>query len=266
MTASDDWIQQSLETLEALEDERKVHEAALEAATDPTALRMHSQALESLEAEIQSLYQQLEAVADGGEVEEEEVEEPAPAEVYREPEPIPVAQAVDFGAPASPPADFGAPASPPAGFGAPTPGGFDSLSSPPPSLGGDFGGGGDFDDFEKKSKGGAAKWVIIAAVVLGGGLAGGYFMMNKEPPPAQAPQGTSKVISAGDIPPDTQGPKVAKGADVDESSGTRFKKGPERAHSGGGGGGGSSSGAKKKKKDPEHTITKTDDPLAGIDK
>ena len=74
------------------------------------------------------------------------------------------------------------------------------------------------------------------------------------------------MISAGDIPPDTQGPKVAKGADVDESSGTRFKKGPERAHSGGGGGGGSSSGAKKKKKDPEHTITKTDDPLAGIDK
>jgi hypothetical protein len=100
---------------------------------------------------------------------------------------------------------------------------------------------------------------------------GGYFALGgkkDEPPPAEQ-TGPAKVLKAGEVPPDTQGPKTVKGSDVDSIKGTQFKEG--RPNPGGGSGGGSSSPGpssndKGKKKDPRAKIESTDDPLAGIDK
>ncbi|MBA3547779.1 MAG: hypothetical protein H0T76_14950 [Nannocystis sp.] len=64
--ATEDWIQESLARLESLEEERNRHEAALETANDSAALRMHTQAIERLEAKIRSLYAELEAAAEQG--------------------------------------------------------------------------------------------------------------------------------------------------------------------------------------------------------
>ncbi len=64
--ATEDWIQESLARLESLEEERNRHEAALETANDSATLRMHTQAIERLEAKIRSLYAELEAAAEQG--------------------------------------------------------------------------------------------------------------------------------------------------------------------------------------------------------
>ena len=75
---SPEWIEASLAKLDVLERQRGEHEAALESATDPLTLKQHNDALERLDAEIKSLYAQLEAVA--GE-EEEQDEDDDDAEV-----------------------------------------------------------------------------------------------------------------------------------------------------------------------------------------
>jgi hypothetical protein len=112
------------------------------------------------------------------------------------------------------------------------------------------------------------KWAVIAAVVLVLGI-GGYFVLGgkKEEAPPPAPSEPTKVLKAGEVPPDTQGPKGIKGGNADSIQGSSIKEG--RPNPGGGGGGGSSSSSsstdKAKKKDPKASIdTRRDDPLAGI--
>jgi len=363
--ATEDWIQESLARLESLEEERNRHEAALETANDSTELRMHTQAIERLEAKIRSLYAELEAAAeqgdgaDAGEDEDEDEtdfgdsgqgQQAAASDVetrlFRredvaaqaaavttaasasaasaavqaapvQPQPVSTPTASPFGgsAPVSTPtaSPFGgsAPVSTASPFGGSAPvstaspfGGSAPESSPfgdaPPSaspFGGGasaspFGGSAAAASFNASSSGGGyptapassfsgsgaslddddgrrsgAPWaLIIGLIVLVGGV-GGYFALRpKEEPPAVAPMEPAKLIKGIEIPPDTQGPKVIKGSDVDSVKGSQFKEG--RPHSGGGGGGGGSStpttSDKPKKKDPKTTIVSTDDPLAGI--
>ena len=111
--------------------------------------------------------------------------------------------------------------------------------------------------------------IIGLLVVLVGGGAAAFFLLGnkKEEPPPQAPVEV-KVLKAGEVPPDTQGPRTAKGADINSTQGSQIKEGDRRNTGGGGGGGGGSttpSDAPKKKKDDKKTkIEQTDDPLAGI--
>lgn len=277
-TASDEWIQESLARLESMEEERQQHEAALESATDPDRLRFHSQEVERLEVEIRNLYQSLEAVADGQEVPDE-----APAQAYEQPAQPAYEQpaaayeqpAAAYEQPAQPaqPA-FAQPAQP--AFQQPAQPAFQQPAFQQPAFqqpaGPAFGGGPDpgmsgMDDLDlDKPKKSGALWgaIVVGVLALAGG---GYFFMQGQDKPVEEtkPAGPVKVIGGGDVPPDTQGPKAAKGKNVDSSSGTVFKEGsgprPGGARPSGGGGGGSS---KKKKKD-QVKITKTDDPLAGLD-
>jgi len=364
--ATEDWIQESLARLESLEDERNKHEAALETASDPNTLRMHTQAIERLETKIRALYAELESVADqgGGATEEDEDDGDSDSDdgdndssVSDSPEvetrlfrredvaaqaaalgaPNPTIPAAPFGgaaqqAPASfgsgaqqapfgggaqqaPASPFGgnaqqAPASPfgggaqqaPFGGGAQqapfggqpapvqaapfggapvqsapfssSPSSFDAdgddlpssgfSSSAPSSF--NSGGGSSFDD--DSGSGGGAKWGIIIAIVLVVGGIGGYlaFGGKKDVPPPAEPTGPTKVLKAGEVPPDTQGPKSIKGGNADSTQGSNIKEGRPGSGGGGGGGGGSSSspGDKPKKKDPKTSIHQTDDPLAGI--
>jgi hypothetical protein len=130
--------------------------------------------------------------------------------------------------------------------------------------------GGTSSSYDDDSSGGGSKTgLIIGAVVVVLGI-GGYFAFKgkpEEPAPA-APTGPATVIRAGEIPPDTQGPKTVKGSDVETIKGTQYKEG--RPVPSGGNSGGSSSPStpseKPKKKDPRAKIESTDDPLAGIDK
>jgi len=97
------------------------------------------------------------------------------------------------------------------------------------------------------------------------------FKGKAEEPPPPAPTGPATVIRAGEVPPDTQGPKTVKGSDVDAIKGTQYKEGRPVPSSGGGGGNNNSGSSstpseKPKKKDPRAKIESTDDPLAGIDK
>jgi hypothetical protein len=129
--------------------------------------------------------------------------------------------------------------------------------------------GGNSSSYDDDSGGGSKMGLIIAGVVLVLGI-GGYFAFKgkpEEPAPA-APTGPATVIRAGEVPPDTQGPKTVKGSDVDAIKGTQYKEG-RPVPSGGGGGSNSSPSTpteKPKKKDPRAKIESTDDPLAGIDK
>lgn len=208
---------------------------------------------------------------------------PAPvaaAPVAAAPKPAPTPVAAPFSpAPASPTVNpfGGAPAAvAPFSTGPASP--FGEVAAPFPSSdqagfsasASSFDGGTSSSSYDDDSSGGGSKMgLIIAGVVLVLGI-GGYFAFKgkaEEPPPA-APTGPATVIRAGEIPPDTQGPKTVKGSDVDAIKGTQYKEG-RPVPSGGGGGGGSSNSTpseKPKKKDPRAKIESTDDPLAGIDK
>ena len=172
-----------------------------------------------------------------------------------------------FGAP--PQQSFGAPQQQ-QGFGAPPQQGFgappqQSFGAPQQTLGASYEGDLD-DDLKPKSKG---PLIGIILVVLAAAGVGGYFALgnggtdSQEP---ESPSGPAKVIKAGEIPPDTQGPKGAKGANVDSVEGSQFKEGSSRPSGGTRpSGGGSSTKTKKKKPDDKTKIVETDDPLAGID-
>ena len=330
--ATEDWIQESLARLESLEEERNKHEAALETASDPNTLRMHTQAIERLETKIRALYADLEAVADQGggaseddgddddsdddssaDSSDEHVSPEVETRLFRREDvaaqaaalgaPNPTIPAAPFGGqPAAAPfggqpaaAPFGGqPAAAPFG-GQPAPvqaapfggapvqaapfGGssFDAdgdddlpssgFSSSSPSTFSSSGGGGNFD--EDSGGGGGMKWAVIAAVVLVVGI-GGYLVLGgkKDEPPPPAPTEPTKVLKAGEVPPDTQGPKGIKGGNADSIQGSSIKEGRPNPGGGGGGGGSSSSSTDKgKKKDPKAKIdTNVNDPLAGIDK
>jgi len=98
-----------------------------------------------------------------------------------------------------------------------------------------------------------------------GGL-GGYFALRpKDAPPPEVPTGPTKVIKMGEVPLDTQGPKVVKGSNIDSVTGTQFKEGrPQPSGSGGGASSTATPTDKPKKKDPRTKIESTDDPLAGL--
>ena len=305
--ATEEWIQESLARLESLEEERKKHEDALETNSDPSTLRMHTQAIDRLEVKIRALYAELEAVAaadgedadggedTGGEDISEDVEDEAqgftaaPASTPEAPAAPPFAAAPaapPFGgapaasplaaAPAAPP--FGgapaasplaaAPAAPPFG-GAPAASPFgdapasSGFSSTPESLS-------TFDDSDSDGGGGGSKVGIIVVLVLALGGAGAYFAFGRTPAEEEAPPAAPteiKVIKSGEIPPDTQGPRAAKGGNLDATHGAHIKETERRTGGGGGGGGGSSASSnapKKKKEDKATKIEKTDDPLGGI--
>jgi len=118
----------------------------------------------------------------------------------------------------------------------------------------------DDDNFGKPKKSGALWGAIIAGVVVVG-AAGYYFMQGEAPEETPTEAGPVKVIGGSEVPPDTQGPKAAKGKNVDSSSGTVFKEGSPRPN----GHRPSGNGSSKKKKKDQVKITKTDDPLAGLD-
>ncbi|WP_434421257.1 hypothetical protein [Nannocystis pusilla] len=280
--ATEEWIQESLARLESLEEERKKHEDALETASDPATLRMHTQAVERLEVKIRALYAELEAVAaqDGGDDAEEadagdDLDDAAP-----EPEPVraaPARPATPAAAPfSSPPAAAPFSAAPVSPFGEVPPAA--PFSSPPadapafastpsfastPAASFDSG-----DDIESSGSGSKIGIIIGLVLVLGG--AGAYFALGRKPaeeaPPPAAPTEV-KVIKSGEVPPDTQGPRTAKGGEIDATHGAHIKETDRRT---GGGGGGSSSAPpsstepKKKKDDKATKIESTDDPLAGI--
>jgi len=155
---------------------------------------------------------------------------------------------------------FGAPPQQQQGFGAPQQPGFGGANV-------DYAGDLD-DDLKPKSKG------PLIAILLGLAIAagiGGYIVLSGDSTtePVEENSGPAKVIKAGDVPPDTQGPKGAKGAGVDSVEGSKFKEGTSRPNNGGSrpnNGGSSSSKTKKKKSDGKTKIVETDDPLAGIDK
>lgn len=300
--ATEDWIQESLARLESLEEERKKHEDALETATDPATLRMHTQAIDRLEVKIRALYAELEAVANEsqtGEGEEAGAEEAAgeeeggdpthvfrpddlaraaapvaaaapepvaatPAPVASRPTPAPAPMASPFGGPPQPSVSpFGeAPVAAP--FGSPALESQPFSSSSTPSF--------DSGDLDSESSGGGGGAKIAIIVVLLAALGGGaYFFLNSKkeetPPPTAAPT-EIKVIKSGEVPPDTQGPRTAKGGDITSTQGSQIKESDRPRQTGGGGGGSSSSSSssseKPKKKDSGVKIEQTDDPLAGI--
>jgi hypothetical protein len=290
--ATEEWIQESLARLESLEEERKKHEDALETASDPATLRMHTQAVERLEVKIRALYAELEAVAaqdgdgsdDAGDDDDDDGSdavadsdddlddsEPAPAPVRAAPaRPAPTAfespAASPFGsAPAAAPFSS-APASP---FGdAPAASPFGSAPSESPGF--SSAPAASFDVGDDHEGGSSSKMGLIIGLVLVLGGVGAYFAFGRKPveeaPPPAAPT-ELKVIKSGEVPPDTQGPRTAKGGDIDVAHGAQIKE-TERRTGGGGGGGSSSppssSEPKKKKDDKATKIESTDDPLAGI--
>lgn len=286
--ATEEWIQESLARLESLEEERKRHEDALETDSDPSTLRMHTQAIDRLEVKIRALYAELEAVAaqdndasdsdveddDGDDDVSDEDFAPAPVVAVTPAAPVaapfasapaaapfasaPVAApfasepaATPFGdAPSTSP--FGSPASESPAFSTPS---FSSAAST-------------FDDSDSDSGGSGSKVGIIIAIVLVLGGAGAYFAFGRTPaveaPPPAAPTEV-KVIKSGEVPPDTQGPRTAKGGDIDVAHGAQIKETERRAAAGGGSSSPATSEAPKKKKEDKATkIEKTDDPLGGI--
>lgn len=304
--ATEEWIQESLARLESLEEERKKHEDALETASDPATLRMHTQAVERLEVKIRALYAELEAVAaqDGGDDSDEDADvadsdddldaapEPvpvraAPARPAPAPAAAPTASPFGSAAPAASPFGSAAPATSPFGSAAPAAASFDSAPVSPfgevpaaapfasapaeipafsPSPAASFDAG---DDVE--SSGSGSKIGIIIGLVLVIGGAGAYFALGRKPAEEPAPQVAPteiKVIKSGEVPPDTQGPRTAKGGEIDATHGAHIKE-TDRRPSGGSGGNSSntapsSTEPKKKKEDKATKIESTDDPLAGI--
>jgi hypothetical protein len=285
--ATEEWIQESLARLESLEEERKKHEDALETASDPATLRMHTQAVERLEVKIRALYAELEAVAaqdgDGSDETDDDTDAVADSDDDLDdsnPEPAPApsraapARPAPFESPAASP--FGSPpaaapfSSAPSPFGdAPAAAPFSSAPAESPAFSSTP--AASFDVGDDNEGGGGSKIGLIIGLVLVLGGVGAYFAFGRKPaeeaPPPAAPT-ELKVIKSAEIPPDSQGPRTAKGGDIDATHGAHIKE-TDRRTGGGGGGGGSSSPPsstepKKKKEDKATKIESTDDPLAGI--
>lgn len=205
-----DWVQQSLARLEQLE----AHREQLEAAGQIDRLA-------ELDEEIASLYEVLESVADDGSADAANVgATPVPAQAWP-PQSAPMAApAASLAAPVPGPFDavpvHGGPYNAPA-MGAPV------HVAAPADFGGGFQGYDDVDDTPRSSK---APLVILGILVLvGAGVGVAMTMGGGDPPPAPTePAGPAKVISSSEIPEDTQEPKAAKGLDVDQSQGARFKE------------------------------------------
>jgi hypothetical protein len=214
---SPEWIEASLARLDELERERAQHEAALEKVLEPTALRRHNEAFTRLDAEIKSLYAQLEAFADDdgeGDDEseanddEEETDKPQATQGDDElsaPHLTPKAAAAPEPKPAAKPVvrdfddnPFGSPSPSPISSGG---GGFDAPA--PVSV--------SFDD--EKPAGGGAKWAFIGLLAVVGVGVGGWFiwqdMQSKKPDAAPTANEPNQVIKAVGVPDDTEAPPTA---------------------------------------------------------
>lgn len=260
---SQEWISESLARLEQLEQQRDAHEAELEHATDANALRAHSEAIDRLDEEIRQLYATLEAVAaqeeGSGEAEDEatatnefqrELEAPAtaPASDPFAAQPSAVAPAPSpFGAPQPAASPFNAgPATSPFDAAAPSPSvapmaGF----APNPDFAADY--GADLGD-DLPNGGGKGKWIAVAAIGVAAVAAVVIWKQagsSAAPPPVAAQPTDVQVIKASAVPPDTQGPKSAVGADVTatpEREYTKSERSPSRSRSRSSRGGSSRSG------------------------
>ncbi|PRQ02735.1 hypothetical protein ENSA5_20870 [Enhygromyxa salina] len=212
---SPEWIETSLARLDDLERERGQHEEAIETSDDPAALKQHTAALDRLDAEIKSLYAQLEAVAEDdedGDEDDEATAEVAPpitqgddelsaphfaattagtAAATNTPEVVAETLASAAGNP------FGSPSPSPAGGG----GGFDA---PAPMS---------YDDDDLKPKGAGGKWVFLGVVLVAAAGIGGFFAwqnIQANKPKEQGPTEPQRVIKAAEVPDDTEAPKAAQ--------------------------------------------------------
>lgn len=210
---SPEWIEASIAKLEQLEQERAEHEAAIETVKEPMALRRHTDALGRLDADIKSLYAQLEQYAEDDEDEGEEAAVVAAAAApaartmgdeelsapHRAAAPIVVPPSAPLAAPIAhtPPAASPMSAAP--------------MMAPMPTSEAD-------DDLDRGGKG---KWVVLGLLLVGGIGVGGFFFMQSQKKAADKPAATdsanAEVIKAAEIPDDTEAPKAAKGADVDRT-------------------------------------------------
>jgi hypothetical protein len=123
------------------------------------------------------------------------------------------------------------------------------------------------DDFDEPSGGGAMKWVVLGVLVLGGGGVGAYLytQQQQKAEPEAAPAGPAQVISATEVPPDTQDVRAAKGGEADRIEGIKIRESARRSGGGGGGGGSKNRGPRKKGKDGRSIkIEDSNDPLAGL--
>ena len=209
---SPEWIEASLARLDDLERQRGQHEAALESANDSAVLAQHTGALERLDAEIKTLYAQLESVA-GDDEDEDDDAVPGATE-----SPVPTQGDDELSAPhiVAAPAPAPAPAPVAAAMAAPVSRAAESPFGSPTDFGD---GGGGFDapapiitDDDLKPKGGGSKWVFLAVVVLGAIGVGGYFAMQNmkaKQPVDTGPAEPVQVIKAAGIPDDTEAPPVA---------------------------------------------------------
>lgn len=241
------WIQGSIARLETLEAQREQL-----AATGQTA------ALAEVDEEIRALYEVLESAAG---------EDQAPANtgtpalgLAPAPSMAPAPLAMPMQAPVQPMQPMQL-MQPPMSMGAP------SMAMDPMSGSTSYA----LDD-DKPSRG-ALPFVIGGLVVAVLGV-GGFFVMNgkgdKEAKPA--PIEPAKEIKAGAIAEDTQEPVVAKGANADRTSGTKYRESADNDRSDGRRSSSGSSGASRPRTDKKDaddgrkiTVDKSRDPLAGID-
>ena len=238
MTAAQEetWIEGSLARLETLETQRQQL-----AATGQTA------ALAEVDEEIRALYEVLESAAG-------EDQQPANTGMPAAPMGMTVAP-MGMAQPMQPMQPMQAPMG--MGMGAP------SMPMDPMAVSSGFA----LDD-DKPSRS-PLPFIIggVAVLVLG---IGGFVMMSGNDKDAKpAPTEAAKEIKAGAISEDTQEPVVAKGADADRTSGTKYKEpaAVERDVRRPSSSGVSRPRPTKKEEDDGRKITveKTRDPLAGID-
>jgi hypothetical protein len=247
MNAAQDegWIQGSLARLETLEAQRQ-----------QLAAKGQTAALAEVDEEIRALYEVLESAAG---------EEQAPANTGTPAlglAPAPSMAPAPMGMPMQAPVQPMQPMQPPMSMGAP------SMAMDPMASSTSYA----LDDDDKPSRG-ALPFVIGGLVVVALGV-GGFFVMNgsneKEAKPA--PTEPAKEIKAGAIAEDTQEPVVAKGANADRTSGTKYREGSDNDRSDARRSSSGSSGASRPRSDKKDaddgrklTVEKSRDPLAGID-
>ena len=98
----------------------------------------------------------------------------------------------------------------------------------------------DVGDVDLKEGGGKGK-LVVGLLAAAGIAAGAFFFVNGQqeaPAPAAPVDTTPQVFKAKSVIEDTQGPKGAKGQNVDRTPGTEVQKSKRRRGGGGGGGGG----------------------------
>jgi hypothetical protein len=210
---SPEWIEASLARLDDLERERAEHEEALETAEDPAELKRHTEAFTRLDAEIKSLYAQLESFADEEEEDDEGGANEVDTEVPRRTQGDDELSAPHLASMAPAPAPEKKPvaAKPiaresdnPFGSPSPSPSGGGGFDAPAPVS---------FDD--DKPAGGGAKWAFIGLLVVAGVGVGGYFAwQNMQAKPDAAPTSAEpeKVIRAAGVPDDTEAPPTVPGS------------------------------------------------------